>query len=136
VAFWDRCIIVGMNAPPLFFLPHQSREKQEASFAHMAAGLNRTVPAIGERVYSISFDSDGSLWVATVGEHLRGRKPILVQGKNIGWGPWFDDPSLVLAIFPGAPYIVVTLPNVHSHFRDQAFGATPFGITLFSHSSK
>jgi hypothetical protein len=74
----------------------------------MANGLNRPVPAIGERVYSISFDSDGTLWKATVGEGLKGRKPKLVKGKNVGWEDWwFDDTALVLAIFPPVPYFVV-----------------------------
>jgi hypothetical protein len=99
--------------------------------------LNRAVPPIGERVYSISFESDGTLWVAKVGERLKGRKAKLVKGKNVGWEEWwFDDPAYVLAIFSGSPFIVVVLPDPHSHFRDQAIGATPIGIELFAHPSK
>jgi hypothetical protein len=125
---------VCMSDAPEFFLPPTSHEGEEAAFNHMANGLNRPVPALGDRVYSISFESDGTLWVATVGERLKGRKPRLVKGKNIGWEVWFDDPALVLAIFPPVPYFVVVLPDIHSHFRDQAFAATPIGIERFSHS--
>jgi hypothetical protein len=102
----------------------------------MADGLNRPVPAIGDRVYSISFESDGTLWQATVGERLKGRKSRLGKGKNIGWEVWFDDSALVLAIFPPVTYVVVVLPDIHSHFRDEAFAATPIGIVPFSNSSK
>lgn len=128
---------VGMNSPPEFFLPATSHVDEEAAFAYMANGLGRPVPAIGERIYSISFESDGTLWIATVGERLSGRKPKLLRGKHVGWEDWsFDDPALVLAIFPPVPYFVVVVPDEHSHFRDQAFAATPIGRTLFSHSSK
>jgi hypothetical protein len=126
-----------MNDAPEFFLPPTSHEGQEESFAYMANGLRRPVPPIGERVYSISFESDGILWKATVGERLKSRKPKLVKGKNVGWEDWWlDDTALVLAIFPPVPYFVVQLPDVHSHFRAQVFAATPRGITLFSNSSK
>jgi hypothetical protein len=127
-----------MSTPPEFFLPATSHKNQEAAFAYMANRLNRPVPAIGERVYWVSFESDGTLWKATVGERLKGRKPRTLKGKNGGgWEDWwFDDPALVLAIFPPAPYFVVVLPDVHSHFRDHAFDATPVGFELFSHSSK
>jgi hypothetical protein len=121
-----------MSTAPVFFLPHLPSDRQEATLAHIAAGLKRAVPPIGQRVYSISFESDGTLWVATVGDRLRGRKAMFAKRKNIGWGPWFDDPSLVIAVLPGAPYFVVAAPDAHSHFRDEAFAATPIGITLFS----
>jgi hypothetical protein len=130
-------IIVVMSSAPEFFMPATSHIDQEAAFTHMANGLDRPVPPIGERVYCVSFESDGTLWKATVGERLKGRKPRIVKGKNVGWEDWwFDDPTLVLAIFPPVPYFVVTWPDVHSHFRDDAFALTPIGIELFSHSSK
>jgi hypothetical protein len=127
-----------MSTPPQFFLPATSRIDHEAAFAHIAKGLNRPVPAVGERVYWVIFESDGTLWKATVGERLQGRKPRMLKGKNGGgWEDWwFDDPALVLAIFPPVPYFVVVLPDINSHFRDRAFAATPIGFELFSHSSR
>jgi hypothetical protein len=101
----------------------------------MAHGLNRPVPPICERVYSISFESDGTLWSATVGSRLKGRKKIVVKG-NADWGLWFEDPALVLAIFPPAPYVIVTVPHENSHFRGDEIGATPIGIELFFQPSR
>jgi hypothetical protein len=114
-------ICVCMNSAPEFFLPPTSFVGQEDSFVYMARGLNRPVPPIGERVYSISFESDGTLWIATVGERLRGQKAKVIRGKTVGWEDWwFDDTALVLAIFPPVPHFVVVLPDIHSHFRGDA----------------
>jgi hypothetical protein len=121
--------------PPVFFLPYESRDLQEASFARIARKCEQTVPPVGKRVYSISFESDGILWVATVGQRLAGRKPVLVKRKRTGdRGPWFEDPASVFAIFPGVPYCVVTdagYSSGSSHFGNP-FYATAIGIELFS----
>ena len=117
---------------PRFFLPYLSQEAEEASFAHIARQCERTVPAPGARVYSISFERGGITWIATVGEQLRGRKPIRVKRKETGQWRDIRDTALVLAIFPGEPYIVVTRPGSNSHFRGTKVYATPTGVWLFS----
>jgi hypothetical protein len=128
---------VGMSQIelPVFFLRHELPELQEVSYARIAQKCEQIVPPLGERVYSISFDSDGTLWVATVGKHLRGRKPVLVRRKRSGeWGPWFDDAASVLAIFPGVPCCVVTdggYSSTGSHFGNP-FYATAIGTEFFS----
>ena len=94
----------------------------------MAQACDREVPPIGKRIYSISFEHDGILWTATVGEHLRGRKS--VRGKEaVEWH--IGDPALVLAIFPRVPYCIMTYSNGKSHFGS-VFYATPRGVELFS----
>ena len=117
---------------PRFFLPYLSRESEEASFAHLAQQCERAVPAPGARVCSISFERSGITWIARVGERLRGRKPIRFKRKETGQWRDIRDTALVLAIFPGEPYIVVTYPGGNSHFRGNRLYATPTGVELFS----
>jgi hypothetical protein len=115
---------------PAFFLPLCPSESEEESYAHIAKSCDRKVPPIGRRIYSISFEHDGIVWTATVGEHLRGRKSVKVKNKEtVQWQ--IDDPALILAIFPEVPYCVVTYSNGKSHFGE-LFYATPRGIELFS----
>lgn len=121
---------VSRPTMPAFFLPHCPPESEEGAYADIAQGCNREVPPIGRRIYSISFEHDGILWIATVGEHLRGRKYVKVKDKeNVEWQ--IGDPALILAIFPRVPYCIVTLSNGKSHFG-QIFYATPRGVELFS----
>jgi len=47
-----------MTDPHGFLLPYLSSERQEETYAHIASKYNRTVPPLGERVFSISFDHD------------------------------------------------------------------------------
>ena len=115
-----------------FFIPYLSPEMEEASFAHIAGQCERAVPAPGARVYSISFERGGITWIATVGEQLRGRKPIRFKRQETGQWRDIRDTALVLAILPGEPYIVVTYPGSNSHFRGNRFYANPTGVELFS----
>jgi hypothetical protein len=114
---------------PGFFVPYLSPEFKEASYAHIAEQCERAVPAVGDRVYSVSFVRGGTLWTATVGEHLRGRKPM--RRKQAGqWRDIFDS-ALVLAIFPGDPYVVVTCPGGNSRFRGTRIYVIPREVELF-----
>ena len=115
---------------PAFFLPQCPPESEEGVYAHIAESCVREVPPIGRRIYSISFEHNGIVWTATVGEHLRGRKSVRVRGKETGeWN--IGDPALIVAIFPTVPFCVVTYSNGKSCF-EQIFYATPFGVELFS----
>jgi hypothetical protein len=117
---------------PAFFLPHCPVEHQEGSYAHMAKGCECDVPPIGKRAFSISFEHGGIVWIATVGKNLRGRKSILVKHKETGRWRDIHDTALVLAIFPGEPYCVVTYPGSNSHFRGMRIYAIPTGVALFA----
>ena len=115
---------------PAFFIPHCPPETQEARYAHIAKSCHREVPLIGRRIYSISFEHNGIVWTATVGEHLRGRKSVKVGDKGtVEWN--IGDPALILAIFPRVPFCVVTYSNGKSHFGP-IFYVTPRGVELFS----
>jgi hypothetical protein len=98
----------------------------------MAKGSECDVPPIGKRVFSISFEHGGIVWIATVGRNLRGRKPVLIKHKETGRWRDIRDTALVLAIFPGEPYCVVTYPGSNSHFRGMRIYAIPTGVGLFA----
>jgi hypothetical protein len=115
---------------PAFFLPRCSHESQEGVYARFAERCDREVPPIGSRIYSISFEHDGIVWTATVGEHLTGRKSVKVRNKGtVEWN--IGDPAIILAIFPRVPFCVVTYSNGKSLFGP-IFYASPIEIELFS----
>ena len=117
-----------MPIPPLFFLPYLPEELAEASYAHMAEKCDKTAPGPQGRVYSISFVHETVVWIATVGKHLKGHRP-----RHRGTGRLIEDPAMVLAIFPGTPYTIVTdaLHTTSSHFPN-IFPATPVEVEYFS----
>ena len=116
---------------PTFFLPHLPVEFQEASFAHLAKRCGCEVPPIGGRVYSISFERGGIMWIATVGCNLKGNKPIRVKRNDTGRWRDIEDPALVLAIFPGESYCLLTYPGTASLFGS-TFYAIAKRVELFS----
>jgi hypothetical protein len=126
------------NRPPVFFVPHAEPEKQEAVFADLAKYASRPVLALSQRVYSISFTHDGEHWKATVGEALSGKRP---EGRDRKGNlktreQSLSDPAVVLAIFPGVPYVVVTTQylagNIRSKWENPFFVGKPSSITYFS----
>ncbi len=116
-----------MPTPPLFFLPFLPPELAEASYAHMAEKCDKIAPGPGGRVYSISFMHQTALWVATVGKRLKCHRP------GHGATTLIEDPAMVLAIFPGTPYTIVTdaLHTTGSNFQNIFFG-TPVEVEYFS----
>ena len=113
-----------MPSPPLFFLPFLPPELAEKSYAYMADKCDKIAPGPGGRVYSISFVHRGVVWVATVGKRLKGHRP----GHRVT-ARLVEDPAMVLAIFPGAPYTIVTdaLHTTGSNFENIFFG-TPVEV--------
>jgi hypothetical protein len=116
---------------PVFFLPYLPPALEEASYAHMAKKVDRPVPPPGARVYAISFEHDGILWIATVGETLKGCAPVHRNCEEAEMQV-IEDTALILAIFAGLPYCVITAgcANIPSHFANP-FYADPKGIELF-----
>ncbi len=94
-----------------FFVPDRPEGKSdEEVLAALAAVCQCPVPALGDRVYSITYRHDGEDWTSTVGKRSEG-----VRTRTVGRGSAarevstrLSDPSTVLAIFPGGPYIVIT----------------------------
>jgi hypothetical protein len=128
-----------MPDAPAFFLPAATTENQEEAFAGLATWASRAVPEFGDRVFSITFVHDGEEWVATVGEQLRGtRLPSpRSRAKKRQHPVALHDPAVVLAIFPGVPYIVVTNHriggNVGSLWENPFFAGEPRSLTRFRH---
>lgn len=126
-----------MTSSPKFFVPGAESEAAEAVYAEHARLCGRTVDPSGRRIYSIAFTSNNEEWTATVGEPLTGifRRVTLVGGKRFELVQKLDDPAIVLSIFPGDPYRVVTnnLPpeRVRSSW-DNPFIATPTTIHYFA----
>jgi hypothetical protein len=112
----------------MFFLPFLPPELAEASYAHIAERCDKIAPRPGDRVYSISFAHGRVVWVATVGKLLKGYRT-----GHRATPSFIEDPAMVLAIFPGTPYCVVTdaLHTMGSHFENIFFG-TPLEVEYFS----
>lgn len=91
---------------PAFFVPTAALEAQEAIYTRLASMAQQRVPALGKRVYSIHYTYNDEQWTSTVGERCT-----CVRYLTVGSVPraqMFSDRFLVLAIFPGDPYTIVT----------------------------
>ena len=122
---------------PAFFVPGATPDTQEYVFAGLAKFANQPVPVPDQRVYSILFDHDQQEWTATVGETLRGIRLRRVKGGAMELTVSVSIPAMVLAIFPGDPYLVVTdhlLGNtsVGSHLENPFLAGRPRSVVRFS----
>jgi len=121
-----------------FFVPGATPEDQEAVFAELARFAGRAAAEHSERVYSITFDHKEEEWTATVGETLSGirRKRVSSKGTTVERELPLRDAALVLAIFPGTPYLVVTdsrpIGRVRSALQNPLRAAAPKSLTRFS----
>jgi hypothetical protein len=121
-----------------FFVPGATPEGQEAVFVELARFAGQLVPQLSERVYSITYDYDGEEWRATVGETLRGVRPkrSRSKGTKVEREMPVYDAALVLAIFPGTPYLVVTdsrpVGRVRSARQNPFLVDVPKSVTRFS----
>jgi hypothetical protein len=97
-----------MSDEPNFFFPQVEPEKQEAAYAEVAAWSHQTIPE--RRIYSITYAHDGEEWTATVGEFMSGvrYRTRRSRGERIETKQHLSDSAMVLAIFPGVPFFVVT----------------------------
>lgn len=130
-----------MAEAPHFFVPAATIEDQESVYADFARWCGRVVPSPNRRIYSITFIHDGEEWTATVGEPLRGKRFRTSRSRGMGIESEqpISDPAIVLAIFPGSPYMVVTNHrlggrNVGSRWENPFFAGEPESITYFSNA--
>lgn len=101
----------------------------------LAAACNRPPPLLLQRIFSIVYVHDGVHWTAKVGEQLRGAKTTNRGGREIRTP--FSDPAIVLAIFPGDPYLVVTnkgpnFGNAKSAWENPFMAGRPMWVERFA----
>ncbi len=120
-----------------FFVPHAEPESAEKIYADLARFARCVVPPAGRRIASIQFRHDGEDWTATVGAQLTG---VRVETKRRKAGKVtvrtpLSDAAVVLAIFEGHPYIVVTdsrpLGDKSSHWVNPFLAGQPTAVTYF-----
>ena len=127
-----------MSAAPIFFVPAATAETQESVYADFAKWCGVSLPPTAERVFSIVFMHNGEVWHATVGETMRGTKYSTrkVKGQEVEQSHPVSDPALVLAIFPGSPFMVVTnhriAGNVGSRWENPFLAGKPESVTYFA----
>ena len=94
-----------------------SPENEDKVYADLAKWRRAGVPEPSARVYSITYLHDGDEWTATVGEQLRGirMKTSRLRGTNVERSIRIANPAIVLAIFQGVPYTVVTNHRIAGH---------------------
>jgi hypothetical protein len=99
-----------MSEIPKFFVPAATEANTERVYAGFAKSCGVPVPAMPKRIFSITFRHDGGVWTATVGKQLTGTKYVTKgRGSNKNESSLgVSDPAIVLAIFPGNPYMVST----------------------------
>lgn len=128
----------AMSQAPAFFVPAATVETQEFLYADFAKWCGVPVPPTTDRIYAIVFRHDGEVWHAVVGETMHGTRYTThkVRGKKVERSQSVSDPALVLAIFPGSPFMVVTnhqvVGNVGSRWANPLLAGRPESVIRFS----
>lgn len=131
-----------MSVIPPFFVPDALPEKQEELYTYLAKLCGKSALPMAERIYSMTYRHNGSEWTATVGESLSGTKSQIkrVRGQKTEIFIPVSDPAVVLAIFPGDPFFVVTnqglAGNVRSGWTNPFMAGRPIRITRFAVSEE
>ena len=124
-----------MTNTPEFFVPDIEAEKYDDHYEELAKFCSAAVPASDKRIYSITFDSHGEEWTATVGEQLRGLRQKKGKRNEYAAPERVSDSAKVLAIFKGSPFTVVTdyklNPSVRSSWENPFLAGIPKSITYF-----
>ncbi len=123
-----------MEKPPAFFLPAATPENQETVFADLAKFSRCAVPPAERRIYSITYTHDGEEWTASLkGVRYRTSR---VRGQKVERKERLSDPAVVLAIFEGNPFFVVTnhriAGNVGSRWENPFMAGRPHSVAYFS----
>lgn len=129
---------------PAFFVPVSAIDASDASVAEetlyteLAEWCGRPTPSPERRIYSILNVHNGEEWTVTVGERLRGiKRQTRGRGRQKTEYPEpLSDSAVVLAIFPGVPYAVVTnkrlKTGVRSAWENPFYVGSPKAVTYFS----
>ena len=120
-----------------FFLPRANDHDQAERLYDALAEFAGCDPApAGRRVHAVEFTHDGAQWIAEVGAELRGRRTThrLRRGELVEHTEELTSSSRVLAVYPGAPFVVVTdAPPITGTPSEWAnpFSARPDRVTWF-----
>lgn len=124
-----------------FFVPAAEPEEVEQVYAEFARWAGRSVPPLERRIASIRFVHNGVAWTAEVGKTLSGERIETKHGKadHFTSKTPVSDPALVLAIFEGNPYVVVTsahpLTDQGSAWVNPFFAGQPSAVRYFKQSN-
>jgi hypothetical protein len=91
-----------------FFVPNSPGGDHELAYKALAAFAGTSAAPPGERIYSITFISNGETWTATVGQQLKGTGTITKgrgRQRTVREVPLHNG-ATVLAIFAGHPFLV------------------------------
>ena len=120
-----------------FFLPRATDDEQAERLYEALAEFAGCAPAPADRrVSAITFPSAGALWTAEVGEELSGRRTTrqLRRGELLERTEHLATSTLVLAVYPGTPFVVVTdaapITGAPSEWANP-FTAEPDEVTWF-----
>lgn len=123
-----------------FFVPKADPDEAESVYGQLAACCGRPVPAHGRRISSITFTHNGEQWTAEVGKRLSGSRTRQRRRKGgvVEVTTPLSDAATVLAIFGGAPYLVVTdarpLGGQISAWVNPFMAGQPTNVTYFQPS--
>ena len=124
-----------------FFLPRSTDADQAERLYEALAEFAACEPApAGERVQAIGFTQDGADWTAEVGEELTGRRTTstLRRGELLEHTEELTTGTLVLAVYPGDPFVVVTdaapITGARSEWANPFSVSNPGRVTLFTAS--
>ena len=117
---------------PEFFVPMIDPDMQDDAYREMAALFGGNPAEPGARIRSITWKHNSTVWTATVGEELRGTETI-VKGRGRD-KRYLEVPrstnDTVLAIFAGAPYVIVH-DNKSRIWNQPIYAGNPSRVATF-----
>ena len=120
-----------------FFVPAAQPHEVESVYANFAQSINRPVPSHGRRIAAIRYIHDGVEWTAKVGEQLTGVRTEIKRRKTgkVTVTSHVSDPAMVLAIFGGSIFIVITdaqpLTGKWSRWLNPFYAGQPSSVEYF-----
>lgn len=93
---------------PGFFIPFVEADKQEEAYEQIAGFIGAFPRAANDRIYSMTWRHNRTVWTATVGERLRGVETVVTgRGRDKREREILrHSDDTVLAIFPGNPGLI------------------------------
>jgi hypothetical protein len=118
-----------------FFVPQVGEEQAEQAYTELARFAERSALPVEQRVESITFTHNGEEWTARVGATLSGSRSRSPRKRGLAPPPpvHLSDAAVVLAIFPGEPYLVVTDAGPgRSRWANPFYAGRPADVVRFT----